>query len=56
MDTETLFDDFLDETYEEYSIAGVSLLPSQILKETDPIAYRVALSDFESYLTQDEEN
>ena len=45
--TEEMFDDWLDDVYPTYEIAGVTLYPSQILKSCDPIAYRVALADIE---------
>jgi hypothetical protein len=41
------FDEMLNEVYPEYSIAGITLTPSHILRECDPIAYRIALSEFE---------
>ena len=41
------FDEMLDESYPEYSIAGITLSPSHILRECDPIAYRIALSEYE---------
>ena len=47
------FDEMLDELYPEYSIAGITLTPSHILRECDPIAYRIALSEFEDYEEQD---
>jgi hypothetical protein len=46
------FDEMLNETYPEYSMGWVSFTPAQILKECDPIAYRIALSEFED---EDEE-
>jgi hypothetical protein len=45
---ESAFEDLLNSTYPTYKIAGVELLPSQILKMTDAVAYRCALADFES--------
>ena len=41
-----LFDEWLDEAYESVEIAGTTIDPSQILKECDPIAYRVARADW----------
>jgi hypothetical protein len=41
------FDELLDELYPTYEIAGIALYPSQILKNCDPIAYRIALSEIE---------
>ena len=42
------FNDYLDEVNPEIIINGMSYLPSKVLYETDPIAYRVMLSDYES--------
>ncbi len=49
---EERFDDYLDQIHEEYSMGWITFRPSQILKECDPIAYRIALAEFE----EDEEN
>jgi hypothetical protein len=46
------FDDLLNESYPEYTIAGITLTPAQILFDCDPIAYRIALSEYED--SQDE--
>lgn len=43
------FNEMLDELHPTYEIAGVTLYPSQILKNCDPTAYRIALSEFEDY-------
>ena len=45
--TEEQFDEWLDDVYPTYAIAGITLSPSQILKNCDPIAYRIALSEIE---------
>jgi hypothetical protein len=45
--TEEMFDDWLDDVYPTYQIAGVTLYPSQMLKNCDPIAYRIALSEWD---------
>jgi hypothetical protein len=47
MMTEEMFDEWLDDVYPTYEIAGITLYPSQILKNCDPIAYRVALADID---------
>jgi hypothetical protein len=49
---EERFDDYLDQIHEEYSMGWITFRPSQILKECDPIAYRISLAEFE----EDEEN
>lgn len=45
--TEEKFNDWLDDVYPTYEIAGITLYPSQILKDCDPVAYRIALSEIE---------
>ena len=45
--TEEQFDEWLDDVYPTYQIAGITLYPSQMLKNCDPIAYRIALSEME---------
>jgi hypothetical protein len=42
------FDEMLDECYPTVEIGGVTFYPSQIVKDCDPIAYRVWLSDWEA--------
>lgn len=41
-----LFDDYLDEIYPPYIIAGCEYIPSEILKEVDPVNYRCAFNDW----------
>jgi hypothetical protein len=53
MMTEEDFDDWLDDVFPTYAIAGVELLPSQMLKNCDPIAYRIALSEMEDEEEED---
>lgn len=45
-DLERRFDEYLDETHDEYPIMGVSLRPSVILRECDPVAYREAFNNY----------
>ena len=40
------YDEWLDEIYGEIMIGNISFLPSRILKELDPIAYRCGFSDY----------
>lgn len=49
---EQQYKDMLDECYPSYIINGMEYMPSDILKECDPIAYRVGLSDYESSLEE----
>jgi hypothetical protein len=44
------FDEYLNDCHDPVVIAGILFYPADILKECDPIAYRVFLNDFESYL------
>jgi hypothetical protein len=49
------FDDYLDQIHEEYSMGWVKFRPSQILFNCDPIAYRIALSEFEDLEDEEDE-
>ena len=49
------FDEMLNEVYPEYSMGWASFTPAQILKECDPIAYRIALSEFEDFGDEEDE-
>ena len=49
------YKDMLDEVYGTVKIAGFEYATSYALKECDPIAYRVGLSDYEATLEEDEE-
>ena len=42
------FEDYINDSYGRIEICGTVFFASDILKECDPIAYRVYLSDFES--------
>jgi len=48
------FEDYLNDAYPKVTIAGIVFFPSDILRECDPIAFRVYQSDFESM--QEENN
>jgi hypothetical protein len=48
------FEDYLNDAYPVVQIAGQVFFPSDILRECDPIAFRVYQSDFESM--QEENN
>lgn len=43
---EELFNEFLDECVESMDIFGMKYWPSTVLKECDPIAYNVTMSDW----------
>jgi hypothetical protein len=53
LEIEERFDEMLDETNELIKIGTLTYLPSQVLKNVDPIAYRIGLSEFEDYLEED---
>lgn len=40
------FDEFLDDVYGVVEVAGLSYCTSDLLKSTDPIAYRCAFNDW----------
>ena len=42
------FEDYPNDAYPTVTIAGIVFFPSDILKECDPIAFRVYQNDFES--------
>ena len=46
LELETMFDEFLDECAPLFEIFGMKYAPSYILRECDPIAYQVTLSDW----------
>jgi hypothetical protein len=45
--TEEMFDEMLDEIYPVVIMGELTFYPSQILKNCDPIAYRIAMSEME---------
>lgn len=50
------FDEWIDDIYEPVTIMGNLEYPtSRVLKDTDPIAYRCYLSDYEDYLLREVE-
>ena len=49
-----LYDEMLDETNPVVVIGGLTYLPSQVLKEVDPIAYRVGFADYLDYVMSNE--
>jgi len=52
-DLEESYKQMLDECYGTVKIAGYEYETSYALKECDPIAYRVGLSDYESSLSEE---
>tara|TARA_R110002020_G_scaffold235687_3_gene447871 strand:- start:1526 stop:1936 length:411 start_codon:yes stop_codon:yes gene_type:complete len=47
------YDNMLDEIYPEYKMGDVSYLPSRILKELDPIAYRIGRQEYDESRAED---
>jgi hypothetical protein len=47
------FNATLDDTHESFKIAGLSILPSIILENCDPVAYRIALSEHADWLFEE---
>ncbi len=52
---EEWFNDMLDDCYQDVVIAGTAYSASVAFKRIDPIAYRVAMNDYESSLRSDYE-
>jgi hypothetical protein len=50
------FDEMLNNVYPEYSMGWITFTPAQILKECDPVAYRIALSEFDDFFREGEED
>ena len=46
--SESEFDEFLNDTGDTATVCGLEFYPSDILKNCDPIAYRIYKSDYES--------
>lgn len=52
-DMHARYDEWLDSLYGEVNIGHSTFSPSEILKELEPITYRVGFSDFENFATED---
>lgn len=52
VDLDAAYDEMLDESCGMVNIAGLEYSTSHALKEIDPVAYRVGMSDFSSALEQ----
>lgn len=44
-----VFDEMLNESYPVYRVGGLTFYAADILYECDPIAYRVAVNDWQSF-------
>ena len=45
-DLQESFEQYLDDVHPEVTIAGITFSPSRILREMDPIAFQVSMSDY----------
>ena len=52
---EESFDEMLDDCYPVVKIGEMTFSPSQVLKNCDPVAYRVSVSDYEDFLAENED-
>jgi hypothetical protein len=50
-----MFDEMLDECYPVVKIGYMTFYPSQILKNCDPIAYQISVSEYMDSLEEEEE-
>lgn len=50
-----LYDEWLDEVYEPVTFGYMTFYASQIIKELDPIAYRVGFAEWQDMINEDEE-
>jgi hypothetical protein len=53
-EAEHMFDNMLDECNPVVKIGTLEYMPSEVLKQIDPIAYRVGLSDYWSMMEEEE--
>jgi hypothetical protein len=53
---EASFDEMMDEIYPVVKFGDLTFYPSRILKELDPIAYSIAVSEHEDYLAEQEQD
>ena len=54
-DCEEMYNEMLDESYGVVWVAGMNYSTSRVLKDTDPIAWRVGLSDYIDCLITEEQ-
>ncbi len=52
-DLEEMYKEMLDDCYGVVEVAGITYDTSRVLKDTDPIAYQVGMSDYASSLMED---
>ena len=51
---EEMYNESLDENYGVVEVAGMKYYTSRVLKDTDPVAWRVGLSDYIDFLITEE--
>ena len=51
---EQMYDEFLNDSNGLVRVAGLVFEPAEVLKACDPIAYRVGLADYESWIEGDD--
>lgn len=49
MSDENKFDDYINEIYPSYKIGYLEFYASDILKQLDPIAYKIMISELEDF-------
>ena len=54
MTIEEEYEDMLDDVYGEIDVCGMKWPASLVFKRVDPIAFRVGLSDYESFREEEE--
>ncbi len=55
VDGEELYEEILDECYPEIAIGCCTFSPSDVMKELDPTAYRIGVSEHADSLVQDDQ-
>ena len=53
-DLEQMYDEMLNDCYEEVNICGMTYEPADCLRHMDPTAYRCGLADYLDSLVKDE--
>jgi hypothetical protein len=50
---EEMFDEMIDESYPVFKIGHAEFYPSQILKNCDPILYRLAVEEYHDMMEEE---
>lgn len=51
-ESNTEFDEMLDDSYGAFKMGELTFWPSDILKNCDPVAYRIGVSEYEDYMEE----